>query len=415
MPVAVGAGVVAGTTRLWPGLAVWENIDEAVASSSVLLGPLLAGLAAWEGMRLRRAALGGRWVLSTRGALGPAPVLMIVTVVAVGAYVACAGLIALPLAGHATAGGPNLLVIAAGGIGVITHSVLGLLAGFAAPFFLVPAVAALAAYVIDLAFILGGGAVNPRVAALGPATQQVAFPFVDVNAAFVGAQLVVQLGAAGVLAAIALTVAAKRVGWGSLAVVAVSGAVAAAGGFAATTMPSGFHLPARKPVFSCSMYGELEVCVHPAFEVASAPLAEAFEPVRARLAGTRLGFDRVELSYRGPGAHATTDSTLMVVFDDLSEGWQDRAVAESAVNLMLGEFPNTPCAATKVVDYESAYWGGAAVVALWVAGVDDADLDPQFEAAQSWFLHLGDDERTAWIDAHTESLCAGTVRPSDFG
>ena len=164
----LGAGVVALVLGGVPWVGVWKMAIDWVAGAYVLIGPLSAGLVAWDMSRMR-ASRWDRVVCSTprglRGWLEPA---LTVWLTGVLADLVLAAAVTVVTLSHGSAFAPRQLAILATGASVyLLHVALGALIGTRLPGPWAPPLAAL--LVLGL-FVLGASSVLPELFRTGGVT-----------------------------------------------------------------------------------------------------------------------------------------------------------------------------------------------------------------------------------------------------
>lgn len=271
------------------GLSLWPEASNAIRETVVFLGPLTAGLTAWEVHRSRWQAMDE--LLSTT----PLPTaarhvaLWVATVAwAIAAYATAGAIILGETSLSATWGGPSVSQIALGIFAVLAHAALGYLVGFYLPSrFIAPLIAI-------VLFIVQGvvAALQPPVQYLSPAAYISATPFFDFWPDLRLGHFLWFGGLTGIaLAAVALRGSRTRGTWSAL-IVAVAAGVAGA----TVLLGEGVSQSNRQIVpFAPECSGEqIQICVHPAYRSLLPGVAAVGQEIVRPLVGLPAGPHRVE-------------------------------------------------------------------------------------------------------------------------
>lgn len=268
LPLLVGVAWYTSRERTDDGVAVWVEDSRRIGFALVLLGPLLGGLAAWEAGREERSRLGELGTTVSRPPIWRDLCRWAaITGWGVLAYLIAGSYIFLLALRDATWGGPLLLPILVGFVGLIAYSAVGFAIGTLVPGrFIVPLVPVILYFAEALPTGLRYTSESPTQF-LTPWTflDRLTVPIQSAAGRAIGWNVIIwMLGLTGVM--LAIVAVWQRTEAGAVVGLACSVIVAATGGFlllgtsvgeADTAVP----LPPPK----CTERG-IEVCLHPAYE-----------------------------------------------------------------------------------------------------------------------------------------------------
>lgn len=408
LPV-VGIGLIFAFNQVWPGLFLWQNRSSAVISSLTIVDPLVAALAAWDGLRIRTAGRRWMWRQSHDGGRRAIGTLLVAQAgLTVGIFVAVALGTHLPVGVPGVPpGGPVWIWLVSGAVSTLVAAGLGLVLGLAVPFFPTVVVVPGVVYGAGAIVFLQGAQVSSSRAALSPTYQQVLEPFYVVDSTFFALQglwfgaLLLVTTALCFAAVLRRTPVPAACTAAALVVASVTG----------LTVGGGHDQPSilvQAQPFRCAGSSP-KLCVTADFEPARASIRDALEPAFARLRVTPLAFDRVELRPRGVLGEATLGAVALHL-DDESAGWQDRVVVELVQEMLDPANPRGVCTGVSVTHPQSLSVDAGAVVLAWASG--DSSLlagDDGLSAALTRFATLSPSDRGSFLAEHLDGLCSGSL------
>lgn len=263
-------------------LVLWPEVSVGIKNSTVFLGPLLGGLAAWMAGRNKRRGIEELLQATSRPPAIRELALFSGTVLWGGlAYVLTALVICLIIFQRGTWGVPDVSVILLGLLGIGTAGALGYAAGYFAHFRFVAPLVAVVLFLAQQTVAFTGSSLRY----LSP----VDWSFTDVFYGVPDFGLLQALWLVG-LAAVALTAVAFKGRRSALTGGAVLAALAIAAAGAVPLLLTDIQTArAEWPVLPyepvCQQEGALPVCVHPAYRDMLSEAAPLVERVAAPLAG----------------------------------------------------------------------------------------------------------------------------------
>jgi hypothetical protein len=319
VPLLAGIGIVTVWLSLIPGVAYWDNSVVALINAVRLLGPVAAGLAAWAAVRER--GLNYLRDLSPRSpATGALLDLTLLAGAAALAYGSVTAVVSVETMLRQEAGHPYPLGLLAGMASLVLHVVVGYLAGRAAPR---PATAVTVATLTWLWAALRSPG-DSWWSLLPPAALDHVELFTVLRTGVLADQTV---SALGVTAALVL----GYVGWvtrrRAVAVPLAFALVVTVTATARLESTSGNAVVSAEVSLACREW-PLTVCVHPALRSALPPLMAATTPLATRLSGTPGEFDRVVQRPASEPATVADGTASIHLDDDLSPGYEIRAVQQ---------------------------------------------------------------------------------------
>ena len=411
IPLGVALGLWLAYQRLWPGVATWEAAAEGIVGSSVLLGPLFAGLAAWSGVHASRRGLTRLWMVSPRPHRAVLALVAANATWAAACYAVIAIVVSVPTGIDARWGAPLVLWMVVGLLGVLSLVGFGTWVGVVLPFRLTAPLAATGAYLLIVALVVLSAGISPRLQWLSPGIQQVQDVFFATNDALLAAQGVWFLGLLG----LSLGMLFLATGGGRRVVhatVAGASTLALVGAVAIVTMPSGFFLDrpySERFTYSCDA-DTPQLCLHPAFAGGRSELEPLLKGIAARIEGTPLEIRRIVQTNRGVGGFPPIGSTA-VHFDDFRDDWAEETVAEMVAEMFTPAFPTGPCSTVAQSNLASPYVGFTSVIVRWVSGTDSAVVltTDEEHRAHDRFDAMDDAGKRQWITDNLDQLCSGTI------
>jgi hypothetical protein len=412
MPALVLVGVIAAWRALWPGVDIWRNASQSVVASVELLGPAMAGVAAWCAGRDRRRGTDYLDDLAARPA-GTAVLVHLAAIIVCSVIAYAVVLIAVfarTLPG-ARWGGPMWLWIFAGCLGLVVQAVAGFIIGRWLPFRFVPPLVAIACYVGQIYLINGGGATT-FLAAINLQQQDVLF---DTNQTLLAAQALWYAGLAAVIILLWLAASRRLRRPAGLAALAAATVAAGAGGSLVLSQHGHFIVGPTAFTYDCGGTSP-QVCLQPAFGAGIGELDTTIKPVAARLAGTPWAIHRIEQRDRGIGS-TPSPGAVPLFLDDFRAGWALEDTVEMLGIVMYGPDGLNPCIWNDAKAEDPKDPGQFNdLVAAWI--VNDAGL---FQAGNSagtkaahWFLALTEAQRKQWLSAHVQSIRSCSLTAADF-
>jgi len=441
-PLLLLAVAAAMAWLLWdgrmPGIVLWARINQRIAFSVAIVGPLVTAFACWAAGQSRRRGLND---LLDSTAL-PAPYATVAATAGVifwglASFLVCAGVAMLWTATRATWGGPDLRLLAVAAGAIVVCGLVGALAGRISASRVLPALMALGG-VAFIAAPLGIGIVAIEMfsplAVIYDQTRDW-FHVVDDTVVWLHLRWLVALGATLAIAVVFWPVR----GWLSRALL-TAGAVLTV----ITAMPLvGWRTPEGIPTNQALIAYEptcitesVTVCVHPAYKSLLdevAPFVEDFVQPIAGLDGVltryeqRVGFGPWEenagwfplddgSSFRSQIPHTLVDHVLVWIELELPPGQGDAqyVVADWLMQRVWVERPD--------VMPPTTFDTMPAVSELWICdetqcAMDDAKfqaLRQEFDAAVARFAALDPNVRRAWLEANWTDLRAGRLHMEDL-
>ncbi|WP_233508398.1 hypothetical protein, partial [Spongiactinospora gelatinilytica] len=382
-------GLLAAWSVLVPGVDAWENIVVAIIGSLRLTGPVAAAFAGWVAMRKRRATA-KRPLTPWRAMKAPLAIMAVVAV----SFTVTALLFAVRSVLTEQAGRlpPSALAMGMAGLGL--YVAIGWVTGWALPWTITPALAALGCYGL-FTWLMEGSTWAERLA---PATREPYDVFQGLSGAAFADQTLWLIGASTALMlgwAATVTRQGALLGAALVAVLAAgAGLVRLAGG-----PPAGGASP---PVaYSCQEW-PITICVHPGMRNGLTDLGATFTKIASRLSGTPAEFTRVEQRPRRAEGDPTP-GVVPVHVDDLESGFADKA-AEEFLETLAGD-----CADRRPGGYRE-------IVMSWLRGepLPGGPL-PEHQYAAAWFSGLTEAQRREWLRMFYTDFTACTLRAEHFG
>jgi hypothetical protein len=385
-------GAVAAWRALLPGVAYWDDAVAALFASVRVLGPASAALAAWVALREHR--LGYLRGLSARSpALGPLLDLLLLGVVALSAYAAVATVVVVKTLLHVEAGHPQVVGLLAGALTLLVYTIIGYLAGRAAP--RLPTVGAAAA----VTCLWGVARPGAWTYLLPPPGVEHIHPFAGLRTGLLAAQALWSFGLGALLVTGHLWTLTRRA-WLALPLVAAAAVV--------VVTSLWIHAQQRAPLaprafeYSCRQW-PLTVCVHPALRSALPSLEAALTPLATRLSGTPGSFTRVE--HRPDNDFPRPARGVVYIhLRDLSPGYEHRAEQEIQISLLDARTCGNPAHASGV-----RY---TALVSAWL--LDEAPPTLTDAVAARDFARWAEAHRRHWLRLHYVRYRTCTLRGQDF-
>ncbi|MDQ1052934.1 hypothetical protein QE394_000862 [Arthrobacter sp. SORGH_AS 212] len=401
---------------VWDGLAILDNGVQSVVASVTIAGPLLGAVAAWDAARIKRHGLEVPWRASTIGAWRASlSVLMASCVWSAAAYCLIGTAVLVPMGLAGAAGEVPWLWLLCGLAGLTVQVGLGHTAGTVLPYKLTAALTGPGLYALVLVFLILNAQLHERFLFLSPTVQQSAEPYFGINN-----ELLIWQGAwyLGLLAVIvgALSMALEAKKASTLAVIAgglVMAGVGATGVF--TTAPGFLKVQAYSVSDGCKTNADLTLCLHPSYESVRGPITAALTRMQEKLAGTPLGFEKVEVRNRGAFGTPEDPTAAVMHVDDLTTGWQDRDRTELALNQAIK--PSGPCV---IYGMETAarsfHTGFGQAVLNWSMDKEESAIEPKHGqgAVLQAFDAIPDNDKAQWITTNMKKICTDSVSASDF-
>jgi hypothetical protein len=409
LTAAVGALLGRGSTA--PGFYEWRDRTAAVAAAFTLALPLLCGITAFAGGRLRRstvftslrcAADGGmRAVVAFLGSMcllaaGVAAIVIVTVFVP-----------ASPLA--VPKGHPDWSWLLSSVVALLAAGILGATAGIVLPWWWCPPAMCVLSYATGVVVLVLGGAVTPTTPVLSPLFVASLGPFFALNE---GLFLLRSLWFAGVaLAGIGVS-AALTTRSGRFAAIAglTTGAILIGSGLGIIGSAHGVSLDRVSAPLRCAGTAP-RLCLPPAFEPERGVIHDAVAPVARRVADTPFGFDRVELTERGPRVDLP-DGAVELHIDDFAVGWIEADLGEMIQSMLDSRRPGALCSSIGPREPVGYVDGPPLVVIGWAIG--------SRETAEAWGGGRGGraydrleamtpTARAAWVSGAIPDLCRGTA------
>ncbi len=404
------------SSMVWDGLSVLDNGVQAVVASVTISGLLLGAVAAWDAARIKRCGLEVPWRASTIGAWRASSSVMVASVAwSAAAYCLIGVAILMPMGLAGAAGEVPWLWLLCGLAGQTVQVALGHVAGTVLPYKLTAALTGPGLYALVLVFLILNAQVHERFLFLSPTVQQSAEPYFGINDELLAWQGIWYLGLLAVIVG-ALSLALKANRASTLTLIA-GGLVVA--GFGATgvftTTPGFLKVQAYSVSDGCKTDGNLTLCLHPAYEAVRGPITAALTPMQVKLAGTPLGFEKVEVRNRGAFGSPDDPTAAVMHVDDLAAGWQDRDRAELALNQAIR--PSGPCVVYGMETAARSFHTGFGQALLnWSLGNEESAAEPKNgqEPVIQAFGSLPDQNKAQWITTNMKHICLDSVSASDF-
>lgn len=388
-----------------PGVAWWPATTLGLLASLQLLGPALAGLAAFAATRERRRRVDYLRLLSVEREAS-APVLHLLGLMVWGwAAFLFVSIAAVILAGVQQAPGwfdPSVLLFGLGSVAL--HTVVGYAAGWLLPRFVTAPVVAFAAY---LYVVVNLDYAGTWFYLLAPVAVERPNVFVPIQAEVVP-WMGLWLCAVAVLLVVLFRAAEWARKWRGIAV-AVALAAGCLAGLAVWQLQSYDGHVFASPTSSVDRVcggREPEVCVHPAMKSAIPALRRAFGPVLQRLDGTPGAASVLRHASRND-ATVPAAGTRNINLDDLRPGFAQAAVREYVEGLSASEM----CFSTRDVDSVLYTY----LVSDWLVGdLDLANVRPEHAGDLRWFRALSEQTRHDWLLAHYAEFATCRLTAASF-
>ncbi|AUS79546.1 hypothetical protein C1701_15700 [Actinoalloteichus sp. AHMU CJ021] len=406
VPAVVGLGLFAAFAELTPGVSYWGNAMAASQASTIASGPVVSGVAALVASRDHRMGLGWLDEVAVRGPGFRHGARLLATLLWawLGQGLVLAAVSTRILVGN-TWGELEPLALLISPLGLSAYALFGYLVGVLLPHVLTVPVVALAAFSLHAV----GFALSPTAEALLPARQQLVNVWTAVPATLHLRLVVWFLGLVLALLAVLVLVCRlrdrhrRRRPW-RLAVLGAAAVVASLTAIPVLALGGRTTLPAEPPFTPvCTWHGELELCLHPAFDHASADLGARLAVFHEMAGDSPLAFDRVEHRPRGMG-EAPVGEGVAVHLDDTAEGTLVAAVQELAFNLSgLDEcFRPFDERVEQGVEDPDAAAGYNTLVSTAIAqpGVPVADAGGVYREAADFLAGLSVPEWREWLSRH---------------
>lgn len=409
VPVLVLLGIAAAWRTLLPGVAYWDNAVASLGASVRLLGPAVAALGAWVSARDRRLDyLRG---LTTRSpAVGPLLDLLLVTTVALFAYVIVGAVVLAQTALGDQAGRLHPLGLLAGAATLTLHVVVGFLAGRlvdgepwarrpdrwrrAAPILLVVLVTAAGTWLWTALRADGSW-----WSLLPPATTDGVELYAGVRPGLFADQTLWSLGLVTALVLSYVWALDRR----SVLAIPVIAGLAISTVATAQIQSYGGTAAAPTPAGRVCRHWPLTVCVHPAVRAALPDLEAAITPLAARLTGTPAQFNDVEQRPADQPA-GIREGVAGIHLPDLAPGYQTRAVRELRAALTSRRACADPRRARGA--------GYTALVNAWL--LDEPAPYVSDTATSGSFASWPEGTRRSWLRLHYPAYRRCTLTSYDF-
>ncbi|BDZ48897.1 hypothetical protein GCM10025867_11380 [Frondihabitans sucicola] len=404
------AGIALGRGETAPGFYEWRDRTAAVAAALTLALPLLSGVSAFAGARLRRSAAfalirsapdGG--VRATLAFLAAAALL------AVAAFTAMAVGIFIPWGSPGIPrGNPDWSWLVSSAVALVAATLVGYVVGILLPWWWSAPAACVVSYATGVVILVLGSAVTPTTPILSPLFVASLGPFFRLNDALFEARSA-WFGGCALLATAVLLLSVAR-SRRAASVVAVFGAgLVAIGAIGVLGASTGISLDRPSAALRCAG-SHPQLCLNPAYEPERAALRAALLPVERRLDETPFAFDRVELTQRGVGGDSPAGTAALHV-DDFTTDWQTRDLSEFVQSMLDSRGPGSACARSGPGEQN----GSALVFIGWAVGSREiADSWEGGGAAYDRLNSLPPDAQKAWVTRGASELCAGEAPLSEL-
>lgn len=406
-PALAVAGSVVAWNSAYPSVSSSANIANVVVSTGGVLAPILAGFAAWDGLRERRN--GGGPILEA--AVQPAPRIVLVQKAAGLTYAGAIHIVILAVL-HVRASllgpveAPLWVNLEISLLSLCTAIAIGYLAaGLIKHWIAVPAAALIPAFLYGDALLGQGGSFARSLVPFG---NRAGGDFLDPNVAFFWGQLLV-VGGLLLLAIGGAALGSRRDRfWGAILTVCAV-AAGASGIWMVGSQDHRWGLPVENPrdrlIEIESKDRDLTLSVLPTYLPVGAELLERWERVQRILDDTPAAFTELQQlsdSHPQPSTHA---EPLTLIYLNPSSG----AVATNSVLESLIDLHTMNCESTRTFE--------TALVELWLAGdgsEGDSQLLPEHAAALAALRGLDDGEAQAWMATSFEKFADCALVLADF-
>lgn len=397
LPLLVFLTGLAAWRNLLPGVWTWESTSLARLASIQLLGPVAAGLAAWAATRERRRRLGYLRQLSV-GKQGLAPAVQagsLALVVCLAVLVVDVTLTTTSLLERAT-GTPDFFSHTVALAGAAMFTVAGYSLGFLVPHAPVPPVVCLLAYIYVVLNLDFSGS---WFYLLAPVTVERPNVFVSVAAGLFASQTAWLMLATAV---ILLVLVAAAVRSKSALILTATVAVASTGAAVNLGRFDGHVFGAQlAPVdYTCADYetAPKRICLERSFADANDGLHRAFATPARRLGAANRPIQELAHLPRTPGQKAPAAGTYVLHLDDLSAGFQQRAVSEFQEQFFDRSrcFPQDPAVAPD--DGAVDAYLRSMLLALWIAeDLQGVQVPERAERYQEVLLATAEQRTSQWL------------------
>lgn len=406
-PALAVAGTMVAWSAVYPSVSSSANIANVVVSTGGVLAPILAGFAAWDGLRERRH--GGGPILEV--AVQPTSRIVLLQTAAglthsVSIYIVIIAVLHVRAYLLGPVGAPLWVNLAISLLSFCVATAIGyLIAGLMKHWFAVLAASLIPALLFGHALFGQGGGFEQSLIPFG---DRAGGDFLDPNVPFFWGQLLV-VGGVLLLALGGVAASSHRDrSWG----VAVMVCAVAAGASGIWTVGSQHHrwgIPVddaqdRLIQLESEDHG-LTLSVLPTYLPVRAELLERWARVQRILAETPAAFTELrQLSDSHPQPSKDAGS-LTLIYLNPSSG----TVAENSVLESLVDVHTTSCEASRTFE--------TALVELWLAGdgaETGAQLMPEHAAALAALRELDEDEAQAWMTTRFEKFADCGVVLADF-
>ena len=408
-PVLLIAGVFIANQQLWDGMHVWNNASNATASVVAVIGPIAASVSAFDAIRRGIYRQGPVWDVSV---IGPARASFSVFIASICwnslVYFGIALWTLLPVALADPWGSPVWPALAAGLVGQWVAVSVGHLAGTMLPRRFVAILAAPLTYGLIVLSLFLSSEVNPRFLQLSLAPQNIHEVYYEVNNRLLWMQTGwLLLLTASVAGTACLILRPKNFKVAVAVAVSVACSLVVGGGI--VTSPASVSLIRPSDVeFEC-VEGDGKLCFHPAYNESADTINLALDKARSRMEGTAFAIGTVWLTQRGPFSHPIPEDDKVVHIDELSQGWEERAIVEMFQESEVYGVGSSACSQHGFPGADSFRLGLGTVVATWAAGSNFSNELPDEKANRlaTEFLATADARKPDWIDSHLREICTG--------
>ncbi len=409
-------------------VALWSARSLALPGALQVIGPFVAGIAAWAASREARRQLTDLLTTSPRSPLARRlATWAAATAVGLAFYGLAAGFIFAATAWQDAWGAPLWGPVAVGALGVVAFSGVGFAIGVLLPSRFTPPLVAIG-FLFGLQLTLAAWyATGSRYALASPVVDSVgpgAVPFFGDGTGVVVVQLLLLAGV--VVAALGvpgLTDPSTTRGTRLLATALVAAGLCL-GGTAIGLARTARHEPGRGTVIPrlagtatvvpytpvCDRTGPLPVCAHPAYRQVLATVSTDLTALTGQFAGLPGAPTAIDVGT--PGGVPTDPGVLRIDAPNsqgpMSPGLIRYVTRETAAGALLGIEPDQPATATPARRAVADGLLLAAGETLTTHGPLTADQQRARAAAQR-FAALPATARRAWLAAHLTALRAGTL------
>lgn len=416
-------------------VALWSSRSIGLQTSLQVIGPFVAGMAAWMASREARRGLGDLLASTARGWWSRRLAVLAATAAwSLALYLAAGAVLFGLTAREATWGGPVWWPVVVGGVGVLAFTAAGFAVGAALPGrFTAP----LLAIGLLLALQLTLAPLDSNYLLVSPVRDSLsvdASVFFGVDPGMAITQLIFVCGLT--VAAVASVAWSTGSGWGrapgrpaalTAALLAAAGAAAAGTGLAlagtahetlqGTVIPALHDATAARPVTYtpvCDARSPIPVCVHPAYRSVLPAIARDVAPMTAEVAG--LPGAPVRIEFVGAGTPGVTNRHAQLIAAKFINVQGPMTAGEIAASVRYA----AAAAITGFQATERLPGSGsparaqlALVYGLQLAAGEQAGVPPSVPApiasAAHRFAAMPAAARRAWLAGHLSALRAGRL------